>query len=81
MSATAGNYIYELTAIDYIVIASYLAMLVSVGIIFKRFSKNTKDYFIGGSKVSWWLAGASCFMMSFSAWTFTGAAGLANLSL
>jgi len=31
----------------------------------------------GGSKGTWWLVGTSAFMGSFTAWTFTGAAGMA----
>jgi SSS family transporter len=68
---------YSFNIADYIVIAGYLAMLISVGFLMKKFCSNVEDYFIGGNRVSWWLAGASCFMMSFSAWTFTGAAGFA----
>ena len=71
------EYIYKFVFADYAVIVGYLVMLISVGFIMKKMSKNIKDYFIGGNHVAWWLAGASCFMMSFSAWTFTGAAGFA----
>ena len=44
---------------------------------FKELCGEVKDYFVGGNKIPWWLAGAGCFMSSFSAWTFTGAAGFA----
>ena len=71
------EYIYKFVFADYAVIVGYLVMLISVGFIMKKMCKNVKDYFIGGNHVAWWLAGASCFMMSFSAWTFTGAAGFA----
>ncbi|MCK5851739.1 hypothetical protein KAH27_01810 [bacterium] len=71
------EYIYKFAFADYAVIIGYLVMLISVGFIMKKMCKNVKDYFIGGNHVAWWLAGASCFMMSFSAWTFTGAAGFA----
>lgn len=46
-------------------------------LILKRLCRGSRDYLIGGNKIPWWLAGASIFMMSFSAWTFTGAAGFA----
>jgi solute:Na+ symporter, SSS family len=72
-----AQFTYSFNIADYIVIVGYLAMLVSVGFLMKKFCSNVQDYFIGGNRVSWWLAGASCFMMSFSAWTFTGAAGFA----
>jgi SSS family transporter len=54
-----------------------LALIVAVGFVFKSFSSDTDDYFKGGSKGTWWLVGSSAFMSAFSAWTFTGAAGVA----
>lgn len=67
----------EISNIEYLVIIGYLALIAVVGIVFKRFSSNTDDYFKSGSKGSWWLVGSSAFMSAFSAWTFTGAAGVA----
>lgn len=52
-------------------------MLMIVGVVFRRFSADTSDYFRAGGRASWWLLGGSMFMQSFSAWTFTGAAGAA----
>ncbi len=59
------------------VIAGFLLMLMAVGLVFRRFSRNTSDYFRAGGKATWWLLGGSLFMQGFSAWTFTGAAGAA----
>ncbi|HEY4301400.1 MAG TPA: hypothetical protein VGM73_11025 [Candidatus Didemnitutus sp.] len=59
------------------VAAGFLVTLVAVGLVFRRFSANTSDYFRAGGKATWWLAGGSIFMANFSAWTFTGAAGAA----
>ena len=67
----------EISNIEYLVIIGYLVLIVFVGIIFKKFSSNTDDYFKSGTKGSWWLVGSSAFMSAFSAWTFTGAAGVA----
>jgi len=67
----------EISNIEYFVIAGYLALIITVGLVFKKFSSNTDDYFKGGSKGTWWLVGSSAFMSAFSAWTFTGAAGIA----
>jgi Na+/proline symporter len=72
-----SEYVYHFSAADYYVIAAYLVMLASLGFILKKLCGGTKDFFIGGNKIPWWLAGAGCFMSSFSAWTFTGAAGFA----
>ena len=63
--------------IEYIVIGAYLAILVTVGFVFKRFNKNVSDYFRNGCKGTWWLVGSSAFMTSFSAVTFTAMAGAA----
>lgn len=68
---------FQLNMVDYSVIVLYLIFLLGVGFVFKRFAHTMKDYFIGGSKVAWWMVGASLFMQSFSCWTFTGAAGFA----
>jgi len=67
----------EISNIEYLVIIGYLVLITLVGIVFKKFSTDTDDYFKSGSKGSWWLVGSSAFMSAFSAWTFTGAAGVA----
>ena len=67
----------DISNIEYLVIIGYLVLIAFVGIIFKKFSSDTDDYFKSGSKASWWLVGSSAFMSAFSAWTFTGAAGVA----
>ncbi|HEY1793978.1 MAG TPA: hypothetical protein VGG34_13765 [Opitutaceae bacterium] len=59
------------------VIGGYLLTLVAVGLVFRRFSRDTSDYFRAGGMAAWWLVGGSVFMRGFSAWTFTGAAGAA----
>ncbi len=60
---------------DYIVIAFYFVFMLVVGVVFRKYSSDTSDYFRGGGSMLWWLSGASSFMVIFSAWTFTGAAG------
>lgn len=59
------------------VIGGYFLTLIVVGWVFRRFSKDTSDYFRAGGMAAWWLIGGSVFMRGFSAWTFTGAAGAA----
>ncbi len=59
---------------DYINIAFYFLFIAGVGIYFMWRSKNTSDYFRAGGLLPWWVTGASTWMFSFSAWTFTGAA-------
>lgn len=66
-----------LSTFDYIVVLFYLLFLASIGWFFRHSGKDSSEYFRGGGKMSWWMVGASGFMGAFSAWTFTGAAGLA----
>lgn len=64
-----------ITAYDYGIIAFYLLFMLAIGVVFRRMSKNTSDYFRAGGAMPWWLTGISAWIFSFSAWTFTGAAG------
>jgi SSS family solute:Na+ symporter len=63
--------------IDYSVIGIYGLLMVVVGLYVMRFNRGAAEYFRGGSRIPWLVAGLSCFMSGFSAWTFTGAAGVA----
>src|SRR5258708_4059831 len=63
--------------IDYAVIGLYGLLMVGVGIYVMRFNRGAAEYFRGGSRIPWLVAGLSCFMSGFSDWTFTGAAGVA----
>jgi hypothetical protein len=67
----------SVNAVDYIVIVLYALLMVLVGLYVVRFNRSAAEYFRGGSRVPWLVAGLSCFMSGFSAWTFTGAAGVA----
>jgi len=67
-------------AVDYVVIGLYALLMVVVGLYVMRFNRSAAEYFRGGSRVPWLVAGLSCFMSGFSAWTFTGAAGVAYRS-
>lgn len=63
---------------EYGVIAGYFLLIIGIGLTFKKMaSKSTSDYFRGGGRMLWWMVGSTAFMMQFSAWTFTGAAGKA----
>ena len=63
---------------EYLVIAGYFLLIIGIGFTFKQMAnKSTSDYFRGGGRMLWWMVGSTAFMMQFSAWTFTGAAGKA----
>jgi SSS family solute:Na+ symporter len=66
-----------MTPYDYAVLAFYFAYLLVISWVFRRFVHNVSDYFRSGGQVIWWMAGGSAFIVSFSAWTFTGAASRA----
>ncbi len=60
---------------DYILIALYFVIIIWVGIFSARKNKNTDDYFKGGGKIPWVLAGLSNWVSGFSAFMFVAAAG------
>ncbi|HTQ32470.1 MAG TPA: hypothetical protein VMI53_14770, partial [Opitutaceae bacterium] len=62
---------------DYAVIAIYLCFIACLGPVFRKFSKDSSDFFRGGGSMLWWMAGSMAFMSQFSSWTFTGAASKA----
>jgi Na+/proline symporter len=62
---------------DYAVIAIYLCFIACLGLVFRKFSKDSSDFFRGGGSMLWWMAGSMAFMSQFSSWTFTGAASKA----
>ncbi len=64
-------------AIDYAIIVIYMLLMLGIGIYFMRFNQGASDYFKGGNRIPWLVAGISSFMSGFSAFTFTGAAGIA----
>ena len=64
-------------SVDYTVIACYAVLMVMAGIYVMKFNRGAAEYFRGGNRIPWLVAGLSSFMAGFSAWTFTGAAGVA----
>lgn len=66
-----------LNVFDHLVIAFFFLFLLGVGWYFRRYGQDSSQYFRAGGRMAWWLVGSSAFMAAFSAWTFTGAAGLA----
>jgi SSS family solute:Na+ symporter len=58
----------SLTTIDWIVIVGYLLINLLIGMYYRRrASGNTKDFFLSGREVSWWLAGTSMVATTFAA--------------
>ncbi|MEA2063552.1 MAG: hypothetical protein U9P14_07650 [Gemmatimonadota bacterium] len=65
-----------MTTPDYLVIVAYVITLVWIGVFFSKYNRDIQDFFKGGSKLPWWVGGISAFMAGFSAWIFTGGAGV-----
>jgi SSS family solute:Na+ symporter len=60
---------------DYTLIALYFGIVMFVGWYSSRKNQNTDDYFKGGGKIPWFLAGVSNWVSGFSAFMFVAAAG------
>jgi solute:Na+ symporter, SSS family len=60
---------------DYTLIALYFGIVIFVGWYSSRKNQNTDDYFKGGGKIPWFLAGVSNWVSGFSAFMFVAAAG------
>jgi SSS family transporter len=65
------------TSLDYLVIGIYMLLMLGIGGFGMRLTRGASDYFKGSNRIPWIVAGLSSFMSGFSAWTFTGAAGVA----
>jgi len=65
-----------IAALDWASIVVYLLIMMAIAVFFSKFMKGSKDFFTGGRKIPWWVAGISLYMGLFSAWTFSGAASL-----
>ncbi len=63
--------------LDSVVVLIYLGMILAVGVVFMRLNRGGSDYFRGGNRIPWLVASLSAFMSGFSAFTFTGMAGIA----
>ncbi|MEN6309159.1 MAG: sodium/solute symporter, partial [Anaerohalosphaeraceae bacterium] len=57
-------------AADFLVLGIYLAAMIGVGVYFSFRNKNSDDYFRGGQRVPWFVAGLSIFATMLSSVTF-----------
>ncbi|MHC4799853.1 MAG: sodium:solute symporter family protein, partial [Planctomycetota bacterium] len=56
--------------VDFSVIGFYLAAMIGVGVFFSFRNKNSNDYFRGGQRIPWLVAGLSIFATMLSSITF-----------
>ena len=66
-----------IASVDMVVIVAYFLFVIGLGFAFKSQVSDISEYFRGGGKMLWWMIGSTQFMVTFSAWTFTGAAAKA----
>ncbi len=67
----------QLTLTDWLAIAVYFLFNILIGLYYRRrATASTEDYFIGGRKVSWWLAGTSMVATTFAADTPLAVTGM-----
>jgi SSS family solute:Na+ symporter len=67
----------QLTYLDWAVIAGYFLFNLLIGLWYRRRATgSTEDYFAGGRKVTWWLAGTSMVATTFAADTPLAVTGL-----
>ncbi len=58
------------TRLDYWVIIGYFVLIFSFGFYFARFTRSTKDFFMGGQRFSWWLITFSCVATVVGSYSF-----------
>jgi len=57
----------SLSSVDYLVVCSYIAFAIIVGILTKKLSGNDmRGYFLSGQRLSWWLLGTSMVATTFA---------------
>jgi Na+/proline symporter len=67
----------RLNPIDWLVVAAYFAFNLAIGLYYrKKATKSVSDFFVGGRKVVWWLAGTSMVATTFAADTPLAVTGL-----
>src|SRR5512138_2154660 len=67
----------QLSLVDWLAVAAYFLFNILIGLYYrKRATASTEDYFVGGRKVSWWLAGTSMVATTFAADTPLAVTGM-----
>jgi solute:Na+ symporter, SSS family len=57
-----------MTLADWLIMAGYFALTIAAGLFFaKRAGRSTEEFFLGGRKFPWWLAGLSMVATTFAA--------------
>jgi Na+/proline symporter len=66
-----------LTTVDWAIIAAYFAVSLAIGLYYsRRAGRSTREFFLSGRDLPWWLAGTSMVATTFAADTPLAVAGL-----
>ena len=58
----------QISTLDWIIIFSFFGLFIAVGLYYaKKSGKNSKEYFLSGRNMPWWLVGISMVATTFSA--------------
>lgn len=63
--------------IDYLVVTLFFALIAGIGITAFRKVRGSRDYFVAGGKIPWWLGGISHHVSGYSGVVFVGYAAVA----
>ena len=58
------------TSLDYGIMIGYFVLMLIIGTWFGRNNKNTKDFFFGGQRFSWWLISFSLVATTVGSYSF-----------
>lgn len=70
----------NLSTIDVVIILAYLAVVLFIGYLFRKKTKNSEEYFLAGRSIGWIAIGASLFATNISSEHFIGLAGTGSKS-
>lgn len=60
----------QASPVDFVVIAVYFLAILLIGTLFGKFTKTTKDFFLGGQRFAWWLIAMSCVATVVGSYSF-----------
>jgi solute:Na+ symporter, SSS family len=67
----------QLTALDGLIVAAYFALMLAVGLYYRRrASRSVDEFFVSGRNIPWWLAGTSMVATTFAADTPLAVTGM-----